>query len=62
MTGGLTTRVLIEAEKSGVVKLANPFEGSAYTILGIPKKEAVSDREMIKLNLKQGEVAILEKK
>lgn len=60
MRGGLTTRVVIEADKKGIVKLANPFEERPYTLLGIPKEEAVSDQGIIKLNLRKGEVVILE--
>ena len=62
MNDGMITRVVIEADKKGVVKLANPFEERPYTLLGIPEEESVSGKEIIKLSLNQGEVVILERK
>jgi len=60
MTGGLTTRIVIEADKAGSINLAIPFKGRPYTVQGIPGEEIFSNKENIILKLNKGEIVILE--
>jgi alpha-L-fucosidase 2 len=57
--GGRTTKVQIEAEKSGTISLANPFPEREYTITGRPVDKPVSAQDIITLEMEAGESVIL---